>query len=98
MGFYPENTEVSLIKVVNGKENIVGSSTISGIAKVQEMVDEVFVEVTKYTINEAEVHVVNSRASELGVRPSLFYGPSYKGDGWKVVKYMSYKRGGRYCG
>ena len=98
MGFYPEHTQVSLIKVVNGKENIVGSSTISGTVKVQEMVDEVFVEVTKYTINEADVHVVNSCASDLGVRPTHFNGPSYKSDGWKVVKYMSYKRGGRYCG
>jgi hypothetical protein len=98
MGFYPEHTVVSLIKIENGKEKILGSSTISGTVKVQEMVNDVYLEVTKYTIYEDEVHVVNSCASELGGRPSLFNGPSYKGDGWKVEKYMSYKRGKKYCG
>lgn len=106
---YTIGQKVTVIKIVDGKEIILGYSKVTGYNENSVQVVEfensvepveasgVFKKVIKYIINP-DIDVHNIHEANLGLRPNDYYGSSFKGNGWKVEKYYNSKVRNRYTG
>jgi outer membrane biosynthesis protein TonB len=81
--------------VVGAKRKSPSSPSLRPVEPV--VATEILKKVTKYII-DPDIDIQNMYAANLGLRPNDYYGPSFKGNGWKIEKYFDSKVRNRYTG